>query len=84
VLSHNVISQPSFHYTREWLSEFRQRGQPTARVVVSANRAEWPPQRKMTESEIQMVAEENQIDVVKEISALSELQGVKPFERLSG
>jgi hypothetical protein len=53
-------------------------------VGLAVNKADVPPQRKITESEIQTFAEDNQIDVVKEISVLSKGEVVELFERRSG
>jgi GTPase SAR1 family protein len=79
----DITSQPSFQDTREWLSEFRQREQPTSLIVLSANEADLVPQRKIIESEIQTFAEDHQIDVVKEISAVG-VRVVELFDQFSG
>jgi hypothetical protein len=52
-------------------------------VVLAVNKADLTPQRKITESEIHRFAQENQIDVVKEISVLSKVEVVELFESLS-
>jgi hypothetical protein len=52
-------------------------------VVLAANKAGLSPQRKITESEIQTFAEDHQIDVVKEILALSRV-GMGMVELLTG
>jgi hypothetical protein len=55
-------------------------------VALSVNEADLAPQRKITESEVQTITEDHQIDVVKEISALLGvgMEMEKLLERLSG
>jgi small GTP-binding protein len=71
VIVFDVTSQQSFTEAAEWLSEFRERGQPTAIVVAAANKVDLESHRRITKSVATDFAFQNQLEFIKETSALS-------------
>jgi Ras-related protein Rab-5C len=76
VIVFDVTNQQSFTEAAEWLSEFRERGQPSAVVVAAANKIDLEAQRRISKSVASDFAFENQLQFIKETSALTG-QGVK-------
>jgi Ras-related protein Rab-5C len=71
IIVFDITSKQSFEEAGEWLSEFRGRGQPTALVVIAANKIDLAPDRRVKPEDAQEFAEENQVEFLKETSAVS-------------
>jgi Ras-related protein Rab-5C len=71
IIVFDITSRHSFEEAGEWLSEFRERGQPTALVVGAANKVDLEDQRNVSESDVRDFASENQLEFWKATSALS-------------
>jgi Ras-related protein Rab-5C len=71
VVVFDVTSEESFREARKWLTEFRERGQPTALVVCAANKIDLADRRRVTEADAKEFEEENQVEFLTETSALS-------------
>jgi small GTP-binding protein len=76
VIVFDVTNEQSFTEAAEWLSEFRERGQPSAIVVAAANKIDLEAQRRVSTNVANDFAFQSQLDFIKETSALSG-QGVK-------
>jgi small GTP-binding protein len=76
VIVFDVTSKQSFAEASEWLTEFRDRGQPSALVVAAANKVDLASQRLVDLDEATEFQFSNQLEFIKETSALSGI-GVK-------
>jgi Ras-related protein Rab-5C len=72
----DITSDQSFQEAGDWLSEFRERGQPTALVACAANKSDLAEKRSVKDEDAREFASESQIEVFRETSALSGV-GVK-------
>jgi small GTP-binding protein len=79
----DITSDQSFQEASEWLSEFRDRGQPSALMVCAANKIDLESQRAVQNEKIQDFATENQLSFWKETSALSGIGVNSLFEELA-
>jgi small GTP-binding protein len=75
VIVFDITNEQSFTEAAEWLTEFRERGQPSA-VLAAANKIDLEAKRRISTSVASDFAFQNQFDFMKETSALSG-QGVK-------
>ncbi|KAH0794236.1 Ras family protein [Histomonas meleagridis] len=71
VLVYDITNEVSFQEAEQWYSEFRERGQPNAIVVCAANKCDLESQRKVSKKSGEDFALNNQIEYIKETSALS-------------
>jgi Ras-related protein Rab-5C len=71
IIVFDLTSEQSFNEAGEWLSEFRERGQASAMVAAAGNKSDLEGQRQVTKSTADDWAFQNQIDFIKETSALS-------------
>jgi small GTP-binding protein len=76
VIVFDVTNKQSFTEAAEWLSEFRERGQPGALVVAAANKIDLEDKRAVTKDEADEFWQVNQVEFTQETSALSGV-GVK-------
>ena len=71
VLVYDITNETSFQEAEQWYSEFRERGQPNAIVVCAANKCDLESQRKVSKKSGEDFALNNQIEYIRETSALS-------------
>jgi small GTP-binding protein len=67
----DVTSRQSFDEAVEWLTEFRERGQPAALLVAAANKVDLVDQVVVSKTDIEEFGFTNQLEFIKETSALS-------------
>jgi Ras-related protein Rab-5C len=67
----DVTNAQSFRDAAGWISEFRDRGQPSALMACAANKVDLAERRAVTSEEIDQFASENQLTFWRETSALS-------------
>ena len=83
IIVFDVTSEQSFEDASEWLHEFREKGQPSAIVVAAANKCDLADKRVVTQQSSEDFVFQNQMEFVKDTSALTG-EGVKElFEDLT-
>jgi Ras-related protein Rab-5C len=84
IIVFDITCTESFQEAGEWLSEFRERGEPTALVVCAANKIDLKEQRIISESDAREFATENQLEFLKETSAVTGEAVHELFSELAG
>jgi Ras-related protein Rab-5C len=83
VIVFDVTNAQSFQEAAEWISEFRDRGQPSALMVCAANKIDLGDRRVVKKEEIDEFSSENHLTFWKETSALSGVGVQALFEELA-
>ena len=76
ILVYDITNEASFQEAEEWYNEFRERGMSSAVVVCAANKCDLESQRKVSKQTGEEFMMQNQLEFLKETSALSG-EGVK-------
>ncbi|OHT06685.1 Ras-related protein Rab-5A [Tritrichomonas foetus] len=82
VVVFDVTSTASFTEALEWITEFREKSQTGSIVVAAANKCDLESERKVTFEEAQDFAFSNQLELIKETSALSGYNVTDLFQEL--